>query len=36
MAGGCVFVIDRVVTRPGCARRFVDTYLAGYARAIEA
>jgi hypothetical protein len=26
-----VFVIDRVVTRPGCARRFVDTYLAEYA-----
>jgi hypothetical protein len=28
---GEVFVIDRVVTRPGCARRFVDTYLAEYA-----
>ncbi|ANI38863.1 hypothetical protein [Mycolicibacterium vaccae] len=26
-----VFVIDRVVTRPGCAREFVDTYLDGYA-----
>lgn len=26
-----MFVIDRVVTRPGCARRFVDTYLAEYA-----
>ncbi len=24
MADGEVFVIDRVVTRPGCARRFVD------------
>ncbi|EFG79416.1 hypothetical protein HMPREF0591_0675 [Mycobacterium parascrofulaceum ATCC BAA-614] len=31
MAGGHVFVIDRVVTRPGCARRFVDAYLAEYA-----
>ncbi len=31
MAGGAVFVIDRVVTRPGCARRFVDTYFAEYA-----
>lgn len=31
MADGEVFVIDRVVTRPGCARRFVDTYLAEYA-----
>jgi hypothetical protein len=31
MAGGEVFVIDRVVTRPGCARQFVDTYLAEYA-----
>ena len=31
MAGGKVFVIDRVVTRPGCARRFVDAYLAEYA-----
>lgn len=31
MAHGEVFVIDRVVTRPGCARRFVDTYLAEYA-----
>lgn len=33
MAGGEVFVIDRVVTNPGCARRFVDTYLAEYAPA---
>lgn len=24
-------MIDRVVTRPGCARRFVDTYLGQYA-----
>lgn len=31
MADGAVFVIDRVVTRPGCARRFVDAYLAEYA-----
>lgn len=31
MADGEIFVIDRVVTRPGCARRFVDTYLAEYA-----
>jgi hypothetical protein len=30
MADGEVFVIDRVVTRPGCAREFVDTYLAEY------
>lgn len=31
MADGAVFVIDRVITRPGCARRFVDAYLAEYA-----
>ncbi|MCV7400128.1 hypothetical protein H7K24_08175 [Mycobacterium fragae] len=31
MADGRVFVIDRVVTKPGCARNFVDTYLAEYA-----
>lgn len=31
MPDGEVIVIDRVVTRPGCARRFVDTYLAEYA-----
>ena len=31
MADGEVFVIDRVVPRPGCARRFVETYLAEYA-----
>jgi hypothetical protein len=31
MADGRVFVIDRVVTRPGCARKFVDAYLAEYA-----
>ena len=30
MADGMVFVIDRVVTRPGCARRFVDRYLPEY------
>ncbi|WP_082941479.1 Dabb family protein [Mycolicibacterium peregrinum] len=26
-----VFVIDRIVTRPGCAQKFIDAYLAGYA-----
>lgn len=26
-----VFVVDRVITRAGCAREFVDTYLAEYA-----
>lgn len=31
MADGEVFVIDRVVTKPGCARRFVDSYLGEYA-----
>ncbi|MFL0275621.1 hypothetical protein [Mycobacterium sp. SMC-19] len=31
MADGEVFVIDRIVTRPGLARRFVDRYLAEYA-----
>jgi len=31
MADGAVFVIDRVITRPGCARTFVDKYLAEYA-----
>lgn len=31
MADGWVYVIDRVVTKPGCARRFVNTYLAEYA-----
>lgn len=31
MADGEVFVIDRTVTRPGCARRFVEAYLAEYA-----
>jgi hypothetical protein len=31
MTDGRVFVIDRVVTKPGCARKFVDTYLAEYA-----
>ncbi len=28
---GEVYVVDRVVTRPGCARAFVDAYLAQYA-----
>ncbi len=31
MADGQVFVIDRVLTRPGCTRKFVDIYLAEYA-----
>ena len=31
MADATVYVVDRVVTRPGCARKFVDTYLAEYA-----
>ncbi|WP_193044814.1 hypothetical protein [Mycolicibacterium baixiangningiae] len=31
MADGAVFVVDRVVTRAGCGRRFVDTYLSEYA-----
>ncbi|WP_046316880.1 hypothetical protein [Mycobacterium sp. UM_Kg1] len=31
MADGEVFVIDRVLTKPGQARRFVDRYLAEYA-----
>jgi hypothetical protein len=31
MAEGSVYVIDRVVTQPGCARTFVDCYLAEYA-----
>lgn len=26
-----VFVIDRVVTTPGCAQKFIDAYLTGYA-----
>ncbi|MGA9493203.1 MAG: hypothetical protein WBV80_23560 [Mycobacterium sp.] len=31
MADGQVFVVDRVVTKAGCARQFVDAYLADYA-----
>lgn len=31
MADGQVFVVDRVITRPGCAKSFVDAYLSGYA-----
>ncbi len=31
MADGAVYVIDRVVTRPGRARDFIDFYLAEYA-----
>lgn len=30
MPDGAVYVIDRVITRPGCARDFVDSYLSGY------
>lgn len=30
MADGEVFVIDRVLTRPGCARAFVDRYANDY------
>ncbi|OBI42863.1 hypothetical protein [Mycobacterium colombiense] len=33
MANGEIFVVDRVTTRPGCAREFVDTYLNEYAPA---
>ena len=31
VADAGVYVVDRVVTRPGCAKDFVDCYLAGYA-----
>jgi hypothetical protein len=31
MPVGEVFVVDRIQTRPGCAREFVDIYLADYA-----
>lgn len=31
MSDGEVYVIDRVITRPGCAKTFVDGYLSGYA-----
>jgi hypothetical protein len=31
MAHGEVYVVDRVVTRPGRAKEFVDAYLSGYA-----
>ena len=31
MADGRIFVIDRVVTKPGRARKFVNIYLAEYA-----
>jgi hypothetical protein len=36
MADGEIFVIDRVTTRPGRAREFVDTYLAEYAPGAQA
>jgi hypothetical protein len=31
MTSGTVFVIDRVITRPGAAKTFIDRYLAEYA-----
>jgi uncharacterized membrane protein YoaT (DUF817 family) len=31
VAGREIYVIDRVITRPGCAKKFVDAYLSGYA-----
>jgi hypothetical protein len=31
MADGQVFVVDRVITHPGCARKFVGAYLSDYA-----
>lgn len=31
VADGAVYVVDRVVTRPGCAKAFIDSYLAEYA-----
>lgn len=31
MSGERIFVVDRVMTRPGRAREFVDAYLADYA-----
>jgi hypothetical protein len=31
MADGRIFVIDRMVTKPGCARTIIDSYLADYA-----
>lgn len=31
MVEGHVFVVDTVITQPGCARQFVQTYLAEYA-----
>ncbi|MDC3727463.1 Uncharacterised protein [Rhodococcus rhodochrous] len=30
MADEKIFVVDRVVTKPGCARTFVDRYIAEY------
>ena len=30
MAGETIYVVDRVVTKPGCARAFVDSYIAEY------
>lgn len=31
IVSGEVYVVDRVITRPGCGRTFVDAYLAEYA-----
>src|SRR3984957_445782 len=31
MTDGLIFVIDRMVTKPGCARTIIDTFLADYA-----
>ena len=31
MTDSLIFVIDRMVTKPGCARTIIDTYLADYA-----
>ncbi|HZQ30498.1 MAG TPA: hypothetical protein VFB19_02045 [Mycobacterium sp.] len=31
MSSGEVYVVDRVITRPGRAKEFVDAYLSGYA-----
>lgn len=36
MPSGEVFVIDRVVTKPGRAREFIDVYLAEYAAGARA
>ncbi len=30
MADETIYVVDRVVTKPGCARKFVEAYVAEY------